>query len=199
MAWIFFRASEALPWPSLLGCAPSLTARSTSTLGDLAGLRYDARWTTLSAAAIGAPHKRDRWWLLARRRDWWQPALAHPHRESIRELAEREQLQPSECGNAVTTNAAQLVGDAVANTNGGGLALHSEAHHHGGGEPRRHDNDGRFALPPWERESAPFPAVRGVDDGISRRVDRLRALGNAVVPACAREAFRLLAGLPAVV
>lgn len=32
MAWIFFRASEALPWPSLHGCAPSPTARSTSLL-----------------------------------------------------------------------------------------------------------------------------------------------------------------------
>ena len=32
---------------------------------ELASLGYDCRWTTLSAAAIGAPHKRERWFLLA--------------------------------------------------------------------------------------------------------------------------------------
>jgi DNA (cytosine-5)-methyltransferase 1 len=33
--------------------------------GDLADRGYDAVWTCLSAAQVGAPHKRDRWWLLA--------------------------------------------------------------------------------------------------------------------------------------
>ena len=32
---------------------------------ELAALGYDCRWTTLSAAAVGAPHKRERWFLLA--------------------------------------------------------------------------------------------------------------------------------------
>jgi len=31
---------------------------------DLAEIGYDAVWTTLPASAIGAKHKRDRWWLL---------------------------------------------------------------------------------------------------------------------------------------
>lgn len=34
-------------------------------LGDLAALGYDCRWTCLSAADCGAPHKRDRVWILA--------------------------------------------------------------------------------------------------------------------------------------
>jgi DNA (cytosine-5)-methyltransferase 1 len=32
---------------------------------ELASLGYDCRWTTLSASAVGAPHKRDRWFLVA--------------------------------------------------------------------------------------------------------------------------------------
>ena len=34
-------------------------------LGDLAESGYDARWKIISAAEVGAPHKRDRLWILA--------------------------------------------------------------------------------------------------------------------------------------
>ena len=36
-----------------------------TVLGDLAVLGYDCRWTLLGADQVGAPHKRERWWLLA--------------------------------------------------------------------------------------------------------------------------------------
>lgn len=34
-------------------------------LGDLADLGYDAEWQVLSAAAVGAPHRRERVWIVA--------------------------------------------------------------------------------------------------------------------------------------
>lgn len=34
-------------------------------LGDLAALRYDAEWHCIPAAAVGAPHLRDRVWIIA--------------------------------------------------------------------------------------------------------------------------------------
>ena len=34
-------------------------------LGDLAEIRYDAEWHCLPASAVGAPHSRDRVWILA--------------------------------------------------------------------------------------------------------------------------------------
>lgn len=45
--------------------SPMLITRGLGrVLGDLAALGYDCRWTCLSAADCGAPHKRDRIWIL---------------------------------------------------------------------------------------------------------------------------------------
>ncbi len=46
--------------------SPALVTRGLGrVLGDLAALGYDARWTVLGAADVGAPHRRDRLWLVA--------------------------------------------------------------------------------------------------------------------------------------
>ena len=46
--------------------SPMLTSRGLGTvLGDLAAMGYDARWGVVSAAAVGAPHIRERIWILA--------------------------------------------------------------------------------------------------------------------------------------
>ena len=46
--------------------SPMLTSRGgTRVIADLAALGYDTRWTVMGAADVGAPHQRDRFWLLA--------------------------------------------------------------------------------------------------------------------------------------
>ena len=46
--------------------SPMLTSRGLGVvLGDLAAMGYDARWCVLGAHHVGAPHKRDRIWILA--------------------------------------------------------------------------------------------------------------------------------------
>ncbi len=46
--------------------SPMLTVRGLGTvLKDLAEMGYDARWGCISAAQIGAPHKRNRIWIVA--------------------------------------------------------------------------------------------------------------------------------------
>lgn len=50
--------------------SPILTSRGLDVvLGDLAALGLDAEWGVLSAADVGAPHRRDRVWIVARNTD----------------------------------------------------------------------------------------------------------------------------------
>lgn len=49
-----------------MGCEGSVPLRALGrVLGDLAEVEYDAAWTTLAAADIGAPHRRERIFVLA--------------------------------------------------------------------------------------------------------------------------------------
>ena len=71
-----------------------------------------------------------------------------------------------------------------------------------GGDASRHQPDGCHAFPPgpddtdgwrrWTRAGGPQPGVRGGSHGAPDRVDRIRLLGNGVVPAQAALAFREL-------
>ena len=46
--------------------SPMLTVRGLgAVLGDLAALGFDAQWGVLGASAIGAPHRRERIWIVA--------------------------------------------------------------------------------------------------------------------------------------
>ena len=46
--------------------SPAIVRRGLGrVLGDLTSMGYDSRWCCLSAAEVGAPHRRDRFWLVA--------------------------------------------------------------------------------------------------------------------------------------
>jgi DNA (cytosine-5)-methyltransferase 1 len=58
--------SEVRPQYVFVENSPMLTARGLGTvLGDLASMGFNAEWGVLSAADVGANHKRDRIWLVA--------------------------------------------------------------------------------------------------------------------------------------
>jgi len=58
--------SEVRPQYAWVENSPLLISRGLSTvLGDLAEMGYDARWGIVSAANAGAPHKRERCWIVA--------------------------------------------------------------------------------------------------------------------------------------
>jgi len=61
--------------------SPMLTSRGLGrVLGDLASMGFDARWGVLGAADVGAPHQRDRIWIVAQ----WRGQLPHAQHHRIR-------------------------------------------------------------------------------------------------------------------
>ena len=57
---------EVRPQFVLVENSPALTSRGLGrVLGDLATLGYDAEWGVLGADAVGAPHRRERIWIVA--------------------------------------------------------------------------------------------------------------------------------------
>ena len=161
-------------------------------LADLARMGFDAEWGCVSAADVGAPHLRKRIFLLARRR----------RVDDTR-------------GGAVPPEARGLA------PAGPDLQSGKMDDKHGQGREGRHPDGGHAdELPtwppgpeerdkwswvlerwPWLAPAAPESVLRGlahglppamVRPGVAPRLDMLRALGNAVVPAQAEMAFRVL-------
>jgi DNA (cytosine-5)-methyltransferase 1 len=126
---------EIRPRYVLVENVPVLRSRGLDVvLGDLAASGYDMEWDCIPASAVGAPHRRDRIWI-----------VAHAARDAV-------------LGEAASERA---IGQR-ARPGGEPVAFHG-----------RLPNFGR-----WLTE----PNVGRVAHGIPARVDRLRGLGNAVVP-----------------
>jgi len=145
-------------------------------LGDLAEIGYDAIGDCLSAADVGAPHLRRRIWI-----------VAHDARARIGKLP---RTIPREWGPPTNVRSC---GQAMADANGGRCES-------GNAEVRSIPvADSRSATLERAAESRrercnwkPEPNVGRVDHGIPKRVDRLAALGDAIVPQCAAEAVKRL-------
>lgn len=149
--------------------SPMLTSRGLGTvLGDLASLGYDARWGVLGAADVGAPHQRDRIWIVA-------------HANGMREL--QPQRSEQEQRRRFSDSSCEVADAYGANMEGGGAANDKE----------RRETKNRYAglvgrAEWWEVE----PDVGRVANGVAARVDRLKALGNGQVPAVAALAWEVL-------
>lgn len=210
-------SKEIRPKFIFLENVPAIRTRGASRVGkELASLGYDCRWDTLSAAEIGAHHKRERWFLLAyayseRLRIEWSRRERRKTKISSeftiygseKPLADTEIFTQREPTNQTNTESArrktwnesldcsQYVADplrsrlSVGNVSGefGKADVTSPRCELGGTSPA----SARY----WEVE----PDVGRVADGVSFRVDRLRSLGNSVVPLQAKIAFERLMGL----
>ena len=107
-----------------------------SVLADLAQIGYDTEWDCIPAAAVGAPHRRDRVFIIATSTD-----VAHTTSASSQRERTPGRITPQHT---------------------------------------------KFDMASHRRTWQPEPGMGRVAHGIPHRLDRLRTLGNAVVPQVAQ-------------
>ncbi len=172
-------AGEIRPRFLFLENSPLLVGRGLArVLGDIAGLGMHARWGTLGADEVGAPHIRKRIWVVAyadeNGREW--PDLP---------LQPRRQNE----GRAFASRCGETAADACGNRLEGAIHMGDgeEAHGDGAGRAPTRGNEPQG----WQGDH-PEPGILGMDDGLADWKHRIAAAGNGQVPAVAAAAWRML-------
>lgn len=156
-----------------------LSMGGLTVIGELASIGYDAEWRIVSAASVGANHRRDRIIIVA------YPNNTGSHREEINAT---ETGEPSfggfgrRCEDVAYSN-----GFAVDDSNVNGCNSQTSRKTSTVFSFARGSSNGTTGSN-WISE----PNVGRVANGVPHRVDRLRGLGNAVVPQVAEVIGRLV-------
>ena len=167
-------------------------------LSDLEGQGYAARPFIVPACAADAPHRRDRVWIIARivgdtissrqsgnigRRSEQKP------QNGCADVAYTESLHSDGSGEHSQQGQRQVPklrdsgsSDDVAYGDSSGLQGRQNARGTSQSRAQRDEQSARRSERPDGQNWLPEPAVGRVANGIPRRVDRLRGLGNAIVP-----------------
>ena len=186
--------------------AGHITLGLDEVLADLESEGYAGRAIVVPACAVNAPHRRDRVWIIAKSLGNAQNHgfSAKPHHERTHKTEsgptqgagpdvadtgsgrrqggelQAGRYEPRLCGTDVADTSTER-------TQGLRPSGFEESHPHAGQEVPLCGHE-RIGSSYWETE----PAVGRVADGIPNRVDRLKGLGNAIVPQVAYELIRHL-------
>jgi DNA (cytosine-5)-methyltransferase 1 len=188
-------------------------------LSDLGELGYRATAARFSAREVGAPHRRRRWFILGVCNSYnnGQPTIALDEKASgmrgamadaegdVRWTGKREAekgtWEDQERGGVFAVG-----GQGLANSERSGLERYAGNVKRSARPSRSRQKSGPIAEGCFQYPNGPGPQhedepPRVLESGMGRnsyglpdRVDRLRALGNAVVPEVAEKAFRTLWG-----
>jgi len=153
----------------------AITSNGMDTvLGTLAEAGFDAEWACIPASAVGACHRRDRWWCVG---GAGSDTANAPHMLSHGGPGQHQGQPPwgsvSQPRNCDWADTSYPHGERQQKRQPAAIAG-------GTGWPRWGDAPQRLN-PDW-RSYVSEPVICRGDDGLSGRVDRLKALGNAVVP-----------------
>jgi DNA (cytosine-5)-methyltransferase 1 len=164
--WVLESISRLRPKYAILeNVRGHLSMGGVTVVGELANLGYRSEWRLISAASVGANHRRDRVII-----------VAYPD-SSPGELSLEQQIQEpdshghgSDLANAYSKRLLEVSSEVFT-------------------AERRQSALGGLTLGRWWQSE---PNVGRMADGVPGRVDRLRTLGNAVVPQVAEVVGRLV-------
>jgi DNA (cytosine-5)-methyltransferase 1 len=176
--------SEVRPRYAFVENSPMLVTRGLErVLADLAKMGYDSRWGVISAADIGANHRRERIWIVGKMGN-----------------SNNDGQATAKIGNSIVEGSygSQIWTKQTSESEGSGEQYGEMAH----------TCNKRLERQKWSRETGTKgesngyasecswwesePNVGRVANGVDARVDRLKAIGNGQVPLCAATAWRIL-------
>lgn len=197
---------EVRPRFAFVENSPVLTSRGLGrVLGDLAEMGFDAEWGVLGAIDAGAPHIRERIWIVAHNPSpgWgaWRarrpdPSGAREREHTLQEPADMANADRELLDRSRTSGTAGRPELADGGEVGRAYIPDASGWINEQGEPQPDQR----ALPGCDEAAsaswwwATEPRLGRVAHGVAHRVDRLRAIGNGQVPAVAAMAFRELSG-----
>lgn len=163
------------PKYALIENVPELANRGLDiVLADIASMGYDAEWNIISASGIGAPHRRERLFVIAHAK----------HNGCNGSACETKGCDGCACPSpnrislATNFNSQRIQGswaEAVSRIEGFSWC-----------------KDIRSVEDLFSRSNIPKPLICRGDDGFSNRMDRIKCLGNAVVPQVAEAIGKMI-------
>ena len=192
--WVLEAISRLRPRYAILeNVRGHLSLGGTTVIASLASIGYDAEWRVVSAASVGAAHRRDRLFI-----------VSYPNSSNAPNGRECTSVQGSCRGRSDDRRGSQCNFGQVSLGSSGKTSSEVPDHERqrdgeywiandvtkisGRGVFDSQGKEGYDGWKWWEAE----PRVDRVAYGVPNRVDRLRGLGNAVVPQVAEVIGRLV-------
>lgn len=181
--------------------SPMLISRGlTRVISDLAKMGYDAEWTRFSASNFGAPHIRDRVWIVGYSSSERFCSIGNNNYQYDREItstaSQHTKLLANTSSDRLEKEWLSWGLDAKKPDFGcdGSYISNSKS------ERWQQAGEGKFSSSErisWSgKERSRWwgiePELGRVANGVAYRVDRLKAIGNGQVPVVAKSAFRIL-------